>query len=153
LQIKNGDQTGTDPDVVHFGGAATDPANNVFGWPYWPLTDLAYFDCYRIIGGVPVLDVSCSCDPYRVMLIERYTDTPAVHRDLQIANIDLAAGTFDLVGAGLDAAFVPGEYVLLFEGWGNANLQPCQRHWLYHADEDKLLIDSAAVETAGKGWT
>lgn len=152
LQIKNGDETGTDPDVVHFGGAATDPANNVFGCEYWPLTDLAYFDCYRIIGGAVTLDIGCTCDPYRVMLIERYTDTPAVHRDLQITNIDLAAGTFDLVGAGLDAAFVAGEYVLLYEAWDNADLQPCQRRWLYHADEDKLLIDSAAVETKGKGW-
>jgi len=23
---------------------------------------------------------------------------------------------------------------------------------LYHANEDKMLVDSAAVETRGKGW-
>lgn len=153
LQIKNGDETGTDPDVVYFGGAATDPANNVFGFPYWPLTDLAYFDCYRMVGGVVSLDTTCACADYSVMLIERYTDTPAVYRGLRIRDINLAAGTFTLYGAGFDAAYVPAEHVLLFEAWDDANLQPCQRRWLYHADEDKRLIDSAAVETIGKGWT
>lgn len=151
LQIKAGDLASTAPDEARYANAAIDPANNVFGNPYWVFTDLAYFDCYRQVGAGVEL-ASCGCADYAVIVIERWTDTPTVWRDVRIQDIDLAAGTFTLAAPGIHA-IANVDHIVIFEAWTAADLQPCQRRWLYQADNDKLLGAGAAVEVAGKVWT
>jgi hypothetical protein len=127
----------------------TDPTLNEFQPPNLLLTDLGYFDCLTLTGEPR----GCGCGDYLVIITERYSTAPVAFGNVVISDVDIVAGTATLTGVGLGAAWAAiDEWVLVYEFWDSA-LEPCQRKWLYHADEDQNLVDGFGVSTIGRSWT
>jgi hypothetical protein len=117
-------------------------------------SDLSWFDCYIYSLALGQLVPSgCTCLDYAVKAVERYNVAPTVYPNLTIESVSIIFNSAVLRAVGLGLVWdrtLP--WIIRFEDWADAALQPCQRFFACAADDDGLLIDAAAAETLGHSW-
>lgn len=117
--------------------------------------DLFYLDCYRFLAGTYVAK-SCSCSDYKV-LASRTDDTSFSPWPFTVSDVDIDARTFTLTGS--TASWdVTKEHVLRYAAWDDADLQTCQRNYVFGAlcaddgSNPHCLVDDDSNVTDGREW-
>jgi hypothetical protein len=157
LRIGANDSTITTPGasgVISVTGLATDPANNEFAGTRGLKTDLAYFDCYIANDSLGVVEVNpnCGCTDYAVIAFRAdQTDYTNKLINYTISDVDIDAGTCKLNGDTTNWD-VTKEWLVIMADYNHADLQDCQKLYVYFADEDGILVDSDANEYKGHRW-
>lgn len=110
-------------------------------------------DCLSWSASAPTPTArGCTCGAYSVSLIEENSVTPWFAQNLRVSLTGTPATAIVLTGAAgtFDDAPSTGTLVVRYSDWDHADLQPCQRYWVFYADDDGLLIDSSGAVTQAR---
>lgn len=141
--------------------ACTAVDKNAFSDVSWGRSDLSYFDCVvhnpSVHAAYTYVARGCSCDRYKVIAYEEGSDCTDIQRlEFEIDSFDFAAGansgTCTLHGADAVLWDESKTYIVVFGAWDDAALQPCQRYFVFSANELGELTDSAAAQIDGMKW-
>lgn len=118
------------------------------------INDLMFFDCYYLNpqDNTMTLDTDCGCSNYYCTVFEADSTAPVVYEDVEIKSVDPTAKTATLTKTGIGSTWNTGkEYVVIYADWDNANLQDCQKKYIYIANGDGILNDGVSSIT-GRRW-
>ena len=120
-------------------------------------SDLSFFDCLDWSKADKSYSArSCSCGNYAVLAFEEGNADPSILSfTISDVNIDDDTPAYSCKLNGADAASWNNTkaYIIVFADWDDADLQDCQRYYLYASDEDNELVDDGANVTPGRRWT
>ena len=145
-------------DIEDNGRAYCGQTDTTAGWyDHW------FFDCLSFNQSLPgpVATPGCSCGDYGVIMWTLDTLTPVVYTGVVAKDVstgDYAAGgpfmvINDPTAGGAFAAFNNAlRYGITYIDFDHLLNQPCQKRWVYDADTDLFLEDSAAEHQPARRW-
>jgi hypothetical protein len=118
--------------------------------------DLSFFDCIGWNKSTrSYANLDCSCGDYRVLCIEKGTNSPTVIT-ATISDVDMTAGTATLTN---DADTIDNlwdttkDWLIIYAPSDDANTTSCQKRWTYQADpRDRLVADGASNFVRARRW-